>query len=166
MFAPHPELTGLIVTWFDTTLLKTPGRAPANPAPVSQQTTILETIDEPGGATKAADMLAQARKRDPTAILFSEGIVNLIGYEHLQDGDAKGAIEILKLNATAFPNSANTYDSLSEALAADGQSELAIQNAEKALKLLESDTTSSEERRKGIRESAEQRLKQLKTASK
>ena len=50
----------------------------------------------------------------------------------------------------------------SDALAADGQTDLAIQNAEKALKLLESDTTDSEDRRKDIRESAEQRLKKLK----
>jgi len=162
MFAPHPELTGLIVNWFDTTLLKTPGHAPVNTARHPDDTSILETIDEPGGAAKAAEMLAQARKANPNATLFPEAIVNVIGYEHLQAGDNKGAIEIFKLNSTAFPNSPNTYDSLSDAQIADGQSEAAIQSAETALKLLESDKTDSEERRKLIRESAEGKVKQLK----
>jgi dienelactone hydrolase len=162
MFPPHPDLAGLIVNWFDTTLLKTPGRAPANPANASKGINVLETIDEPGGAAKIAGSLAQARKRDRKANLFQEPIVNLIGYEHLQEGDKKGAIEILKLNAAAFSNSPNVYDSLSDAYLADGQSGPAIESAEKALKLLESDTTDPENRRKLIRESAEQKLKQLK----
>jgi len=165
MFAPHPELTTLIVNWFDATLLKTPGYAPVNAAhPVPKQN-ILVTIDEPDGAAKASAMLAEVRKRDPNATPFTEGIVNLIGYEHLQEGDNKVAIEIFKLNTVAYPTSPNTYDSLSDAYVADGQSDQAIQNAEKALKLLESDTTDPETRRKGIRDSAEQKLKQLKSGN-
>ena len=35
--------------------------------------------------------------------LFPEFIVNLIGYEHLQAGDIKGAVEILKLNVIGVP---------------------------------------------------------------
>src|SRR5262245_31353747 len=31
LFKPHPELPGIIVHWFVTTLLKTPGHAPADP---------------------------------------------------------------------------------------------------------------------------------------
>ena len=165
MFAPHPELTEIIVNWFDTTLLKTPGHAPSNAENSASKQNILVTIDEPGGAAKASAMLTEARKRDPKATPFTEGIVNLIGYEHLQDGDNKGAIEIFKLNTVAYPNSPNTYDSLSDAYVADGQSEQAIQNAEKALKLLDSDTIDPEARRKAIRDSAEQKLKQLKSGN-
>jgi dienelactone hydrolase len=164
MFAAHNELPGMIVSWFDTTLLKTPGRAPASSAasrPPSKETAVLDLIDQPGGASKVAQMLAQARERDPKAVLFPENIVNLIGYEHLQAGDNKGAVEILKLNATAFPNSANVYDSLSDAYLADGQNDLARQNAEKALQALASDTRDPEDRRKLIKASAEQKLKQL-----
>jgi tetratricopeptide (TPR) repeat protein len=119
-------------------------------------------MDEPGGIAKAAEMLAAARKKDPNANLFPQGPVNIMGFDALQEGRIKDAIEALQLNVTAYPNSPNAYDSLSEALAANGQTDLAIQNAEKALKLLESDTADSEDRRKDIRESAEQRLKQLK----
>jgi uncharacterized protein HemY len=67
----------------------------------------------------------------------------------------------MKLNATAYPKSANAYDSLSYAHLADGQSELARQNARKALELLVSDTMDPQSRRDAIRDSAERKLKQL-----
>jgi hypothetical protein len=84
-----------------------------------------------------------------------------MGYERLQSGDIKGAIEIFKLNVAAYPNSPNVYDTQSDAYLADGQKELARANAEKALELLFSDTTDDQQRRDGIENSAEQKLKQL-----
>ena len=84
-----------------------------------------------------------------------------MGYEHLQAGDNKGAIEILKLNAEAYPNSPNVYNSLSDAYFADGQRNLARENAKKALALLASDTKDPEDRRNGIKASAEEKLKRL-----
>jgi len=163
MFAAHKELPGMIVGWFGITLLKKPGSAlKTNGTPLAAETVhALELIDQPGGASKAASMLGETRQRDPQAALFSEGIVNLLGYEHLQSGDTKGALEIMKLNATAYPNSPNVYDSLSDAYLADGQNDLARENAQKALSLLAGDTKDNDERRKAIRTSAEQKLKQL-----
>ena len=87
--------------------------------------------------------------------------MNLEGYEHIQFGDAKGAVEIMKLNLAAYPNSPNVYDSLSDAYLANGQKDLARQNAKKALELLSSDTTDNEQVRIAIRSNAEQKLKQL-----
>jgi tetratricopeptide (TPR) repeat protein len=145
------------------TLVKTPGSALAVSG-VSGKTRvpgILEEIDSAGGASTAAQKLSEARRRDPKANLFSEAMVNLLGYEHLQSGDNKGAVEILKLNAVAYPNSPNVYDSLSDAYLADGQKDLARENAKKALELLKSDTTDPEAQRKAIQESAETKLKQL-----
>jgi dienelactone hydrolase len=161
IFAAHKELPALIVDWYVQTLVKTPGSAPANAARRGDPPAILKLIDSPGGAEKAAQQLAAARQKDPKAKLFDEGLVNGIGYEHLQDGDNKGAIEILKLNASAFPNSANVYDSLSDAYLADGQKDLARENAKKALQKLATDTSANEEFRRGIQESAEGKLKQL-----
>ena len=163
MFPVHPELPGIIVDWYVTTLIKTPGRAPATkdaPA-IPAEVHILDQIDQPGGSAKVRQLLEQTRKHDPKATLFSEANVNFLGYDHIQSGDSKGAIEILKLNSDAYPNSPNVYDSLSDAYLADGQKDLARQNAKKALELLPSDTTDNEQRRNGIRASAEQKLKQL-----
>jgi dienelactone hydrolase len=166
MFEAHKELPGLIVDWFVTTLIKTPGSAPAVNAktPVVKTSNVLAQLDQPGGPAKAAQMLSQARQRDPKAVLFSEEIVNYIGYEHLQAHDTKGAVEILKLNVSAFPDSPNVYDSLSDAYLADGQKELALQNAKKAIVLLASDTRDPEDRRKGIKDSAEEKIRQLSSA--
>ena len=161
MFAPHKELSGLIVNWFDTTLIKTPGRAPENKALDTKSFKILNMLEEPGGPQNVTNMLADARKRDPNAVLFPETVVNLMGYEHLQSGDTKGAIEILRLNVTANPSSANTYDSLSDAYLADGQKKLARTYAQKAISVLAVDTNIPEARRKLIRDSAEGKLKEL-----
>lgn len=163
MFRVHPELRTKITDWYVTTLIKTPGSAPSDKvawsAPPAVQ--ILNQIDELGGAAQVAQKLAEARQHDPKVVLFSEDIVNVIGYEHMHAGDIKGGIEILKLNAQAFPNSPNVYDSLSDAYLADGQKDLARQNARKVLELLATDTTYPEALRNGIRDNAQQKLKQL-----
>jgi dienelactone hydrolase len=161
IFAAHKSLPAIIVDWYVQTLVKTPGSAPVNTARRSEPPTILKLIDSPGGAEKAAQQLAAARQNDPKAKLFDEGLVNMIGYEHLEEGDKKGAIEILKLNASAFPDSANVYDSLSDAYLADGQNDLARENAKKALQTLATDTSGNDAFRKGLQENAEAKLKQL-----
>ncbi len=163
MFKVHPELRQVIVDWYVTTLIKTPGRAPVDHRgwPTSPWPQILANIDLPGGVGQAAQKLTEARRRDPSAAVFPESVVNTLGYEHLQAGDAKGAIEILKLNATAYSQSANVYDSLSDAYLAAGQKDLARENARKALALLASGTTTPEALRKAIRDSANAKLQQL-----
>ena len=163
MFPAHPELIAMIVDWYVTTLIKTPGRAQAfkdSPA-IPPEVSILETMDQLGGAAKIEMKLHDARQRDAKATMFSEALANVMGYEHLLAGDTRGAVEILKLNAVAYPNSANAHDSLADAYLADGQRDLARQNAKKAIDLLASDTTDPEPRRKAIRDNAEQKLKQL-----
>ena len=103
---------------------------------VPQGAKVLSMLDQPGGATKVSSMLAEARKKDPKATLFPEAPVNVLGYEYMQSGDNKTAIEILKLNVEAYPQSANVYDSVSDAYLAAGEKELARENAKKALEML------------------------------
>jgi dienelactone hydrolase len=165
MFAPHPELLDFIADWFAATLMNQATKLPeGNGARFDPKVTFTLTDIDRGGASDIEKRLGEARARDPKARLFPEGIVNLIGYEHLQAGDTKGAIEILKLNAAAYPNSPNVYDSLADAYVAEGNKDLAAQNAKKCLELLASDTTDTEDRRKAIRGSAEQKLKELESA--
>jgi dienelactone hydrolase len=162
MFAAHKELPGMIVEWFNATLKNSPGPPATHAlAPASAESRLLDLADEPDGLHKAVQMYADARRADPTVVLFSQALINRFGYEHLALGDTKAAIEIFQLNVTAYPNSPNVYDSLSDAYFADGQKDLARQNATKALELLGSDTIDSARVRDAIKASAEQKLKLL-----
>jgi tetratricopeptide (TPR) repeat protein len=75
-------------------------------------------------------------KRDPAnAYVDIEAPVNTLGYRLMEMKRLEQAIEIFKLNVEAFPQSANTYDSLGEAYMNAGNKELAIRNYEKAVEL-------------------------------
>jgi pimeloyl-ACP methyl ester carboxylesterase/uncharacterized damage-inducible protein DinB len=162
LFKSHPELPGIIVDWFVTTLIKTPGHAPAEPL---ASASILNQIELPGGVAQVADQLADARHRDPEAQLFPEVVVTIMGYNHIAVGETKLGVEIMKLVVAAYPDSADAYDSLSDAYLADGEKDLARQTAEKALALLDSHAapasswSDTEERRKLIRDGAQDNLK-------
>jgi pimeloyl-ACP methyl ester carboxylesterase len=162
LFRTHPELPGTIVNWYVTTLIATPGRAPADSSSSSAlPVALLDEIETPGGPARAAAQLKQARLRDPQAQLWPWVVVNVLGYDHLQAGDMDAALEILKLNVLANPESADANDSLSDVYLAHGQKDLARHYAGKALALLASDTADSPERRNAIRDSAQSKLKQL-----
>ena len=164
MFKVHPELPGIIVDWFVTTLIKTPGHAPADTV---ASAAILNQIETPDGVAQATRRLTEARQKDPEAQLWPEVTVDIIASGHLREGDAKTAIEIFKLNLLAFPDSADAHYNLADAYLADGQKELARQYAEKALAMLDSHTAAlsswsdTEQRRGEIRRSAQQTLKKL-----
>ena len=64
-----------------------------------------------------------------------EGGLNTLGYKLLYRNKVSEAIEILKLNVEAFPNSTSAYDSLAEAYAIHADRELAIANYKKSLAL-------------------------------
>ena len=113
-----------------------------------------------GEFVKASEYFETERARDPKAYLFPEAEMNLAGYEALQAGNAKGAVALFRMNATAYPASANAQDSLGDGYVADGQPALALQAAEKCLALL--DGYHADERTKAaIRQSAEEKIKKL-----
>ena len=87
------------------------------------------------GVSEAVKAFQEARKRNDHSLDFSEQKLNRAAYGYLQGGKVKEAIELFKLNVTAYPNSWNTYDSLAEAYLADGNKELAIFYYEKSLEL-------------------------------
>jgi dienelactone hydrolase len=166
MFAAHPELPGMIVTWFNATLRNSPAPPATHAvAPPSAESRFLALADESDGLHKAEQMFADARRDNPTAVLFPEAVLNRFGNERLETGDTKAAIALFQMNVTAYPNSPNVYDSLGDAYLADGQKDLARANAKKALALLASDTVDSPRRRDDIRQSAEDKLKQLGTSA-
>jgi tetratricopeptide (TPR) repeat protein len=64
-----------------------------------------------------------------------ETVINSAGYACLNDQDYRQAIQLFKLNTLLFPESANTFDSLGESYLKAGETEPAIKNYRKSLKL-------------------------------
>jgi hypothetical protein len=164
MFKVHPELPGIIVDWFVTTLIKTPGHAPADTV---ASASVINQIQMPGGVAEVTKQLIEARRKDRDAQLFPEITVSTIGQDHMRAGDPKSAVEVLKLVLLAYPESADANETLAEAYLADAQKDLARQHAEKALALLDSHSlpasswTDTEQYCGEIRRGAEKILKQL-----
>jgi CubicO group peptidase (beta-lactamase class C family) len=80
--------------------------------------------------TAAAELKAKDAKFE-----LREGDLNAWGYRLIEDGKVKEAIEILKLNASLYPESANVYDSLAEAYETAGDKAQAIKNYKRSLEL-------------------------------
>lgn len=107
--------------------------------------------DQPIEAPKKpiADLLRQSVQSDPLektkqkftawkadkAYSVSEEAVNGVGYELLRDGKTKEALTVFTLNAEAYPNSYNVYDSRGEAYKAIGDKAAAIQDYKKSIAL-------------------------------
>jgi dienelactone hydrolase len=161
MFQIHLELTNIIVHWFVTTLVKTPGHASADALAAAP---ILNQLQSPGGAIQVTQQLLDARRKDPQAQLWPEAGVDIIGEDFQRAGDLKNAIEVFKLNLLAYPDSADAHSNLADAYLAEGQKDLARQYAEKALTLLDSHKaplsswSDTEERRAEVRRDVESTL--------
>jgi dienelactone hydrolase len=163
IFAVHPDLPAAIVDWYVATLIKTPGRAltPTNAPAILPEVRSLDLLDQPGGPAKLTQMLSDARQKNPKELFIPEGVLEGVAYDYFRAKDMKGALEIMKLDAAAYPESPNAYDGLSDVYLAEGQKDLARQNAQKALELLPSDTVDPQNFKDAIKASAEQKLKQL-----
>jgi len=164
LFKTHRELPGIIVQWFVTTLIRTPGRAPADTVACAP---IIGQIEQPGGVARVTGQLTEARRKDPGAQLFPEITVSEIGQDYMRSKDSKAAVEVLKLVLLAYPDSADAHETLAEAYLADGQKDRARQHAQKALTLLDSHAvpasswSDTEPRRGEIRHGAEDVIKSL-----
>lgn len=162
LFALHKDLPTDIVTWLNNALSPHP-TIPATRAPVlaEHQNHFLNQVDDPAHTSKAQQLFAEAHQRYPKESIFSEPLMNQLAYEYLQSGDSKTAIALFQLNVSAYPDSPNVYDSLADAYIANHQTDLARQNAQKALDLLAHYSKYSEAQSKAIRDSAQKKLSQL-----
>jgi dienelactone hydrolase len=163
MFKVEKGLPPAILEWYKTTLWEA---SPAeNAKNASKPSAIMEFWDllvRPDGVARATKMYLDAKKKDPNVFLFPESSINFLGYQRIQEGKTKEAIEILKINELAYPRSANVYDSLGDAYLADHQNELALQYSEKALKMLAENPQGNAGGMQGIRQSAEDKIHKLK----
>jgi len=181
MFKVHPELPAIIVDWLVTTLIKTPGHAPAD---ALASAAILNQLWTSEGVARVKQQLMEARRRDPQVQLWPEVNVDIIGEDHVREGESERkagqlreakmqidtAIEIFKLNLLAYPDSADAHYNLADAYLKNGQKDLARQYAEKALAMIDSHKaplsswSDTEQRRAEIRSGVQDTLKELNAA--
>lgn len=93
---------------------------------------LLDIYDAKG--IKAGNEAYKKLKNDPVYDV-KENDMNRVGYQLLQNGKKKEAIEVFKINVEKFPKSGNAYDSLGEAYLADGDKKLAVANYSKSVEL-------------------------------
>jgi cytosine/adenosine deaminase-related metal-dependent hydrolase len=95
--------------------------------------TAMSQIFATRGFDKMRDVIVRIRGINPKSRLASEGYVNDFGYSLLNRKNYPGAIAVLRMNAEDFSKSANTWDSLADALFQSGDVPHAIENYTKAL---------------------------------
>lgn len=108
------------------------------------------------GIKAALDDYADLKKKfyGRAAYDFGEGSLNVFGYQLLENKDSAGAIQVFKLNAEVFPESANVWDSLAEGYWKAGDLKSAQLNYEKAL-TLDPANVNAKEMLKKLKESTE-----------
>lgn len=84
---------------------------------------------------KAIDVYYNIKDEKEYEYNFKESQLNILGYQLLQVGKTKEAVEIFKLNVEQYPDSYNVYDSLGEGCMMNGDNKLAIAYYKKSLKL-------------------------------
>ncbi|HEV3469460.1 MAG TPA: prolyl oligopeptidase family serine peptidase [Pyrinomonadaceae bacterium] len=114
-----------------------------NPRALSIGTALKRTIERQDVAA-AVKLYHELKRTQADRYDFSERELNVLGYELLGAGLVNEAVEIFKLNVEAYPGAFNTYDSLGEAYAAQGDKESAIKNYRRSLELNPQNTNAVE----------------------
>lgn len=86
-----------------------------------------------GTLDQLKDHYAKLSKRLGFTVLPPEQIVNLFGYQLLGQKKSDDAIAVFRYNVGLYPDSANVYDSLGEALEGTGQTKEALANYTRAV---------------------------------
>ncbi len=93
----------------------------------------LRTLLEKKGYTTSIAAAQEIQKQQ--GLKFKESGLNRWGYQLIDFGSTRKALEIFRLNVFLFPNSANAYDSLGETFAALNINDKAIENYQKSVDL-------------------------------
>jgi peptidylprolyl isomerase len=93
---------------------------------------LAKTLSEKGVEAMIAEFHNLKSAADPN-LYVSESQMNAFGYYLLNRRQVNEAIEVLKLNVEAYPQSANVFDSLGEAYMISGNKDKAIENYQRAV---------------------------------
>lgn len=101
---------------------------------VSIAETLSATIAS-SGIDSAVQQYADLKAAAPAKYNFDEDELNVLGYQLIKANKFKDGIRIFQLNVDAYPQSANTWDSLAEGYMDAGDKSQAIANYQKSLQL-------------------------------
>jgi len=96
---------------------------------------VLSATIASSGMDAAVNQYQELKATSAANYRFDERELNDLGYRLIRKNKFKEAIRIFQLNVEAYPNSANTYDSLAEGYMDNGENALAVANYEKSLQL-------------------------------
>ena len=116
---------------------------------------------ESSGISSAMDRFHAARQQDPDAPIFQEQTINQLGYQLVRGGRQQEAIAVFKANAELYPTSANTYDSLSEAYEAVGDSANAVRYARRTLEVAPAESRLPQATRDNLVRISNERIQRL-----
>jgi tetratricopeptide (TPR) repeat protein len=112
--------------------------APRIRAAYDNRTSIADTLAATiasSGVDQAVKQYHDLKSAGLATYNFDENELNALGYQLIKANKFKEAIRIFQLNIEAYPQSANTYDSLGEAYMDDGSKAPAIANYQRSLQL-------------------------------
>ena len=131
-------------------------RAAALPAPPTEEQLVQMALER--GVDAAIDSLSH---RHDTGWVDERMILSM-GYDFLEPGsDPRRAVRIFELLTRLRPQSADYLDSLAEAQIAAGEPARARATSQRVLEQLETDASLSEDQKAQLRDTAEQRLRDL-----
>jgi dienelactone hydrolase len=113
------------------------------------------------GAPQAVAIFEKFHKVERDRIFFREAQINVLGYQALNEGRVDDAIALFKLNTTVYPNSSNTWDSLSDGYLAADDRENAIKCMKKVLETIPDDTINNDQLKQQIKEKCERLLSEM-----
>jgi tetratricopeptide (TPR) repeat protein len=113
------------------------------------------------GIDTAAAVFEKFHELEPDRVFFTEMVMNITGYRYLQSGNTEAAITAFMMNTVVYPESANTWDSLSDGYLSAGDNDNAIKCMKKALEKLQTDMTTTDDLKDQIRRKCEHTLQEL-----
>jgi dienelactone hydrolase len=131
---------------------------PAERAPRSIAEFMVALVEDGAGAVATAYREEWKRLGAPP---IPEAVLNAAAYGVLLEGRTKDAMGMFELNVEVFPGSANVYDSLGDACIQAGDTKRAKELAVRTLAVLETDSSLTPERKKLIRDAAEDKLRRF-----
>ena len=131
-------------------------------APRVNKTTTVPAEDlEAGRIDQAVAAYKKLQAANPSDPSLSEARFNEVGYEFLGKKDYAKAIAVFRLNTELYPNSANPYDSLGEALEASGDKAGAIAMYKKCVETAEKPGAEAQPQAASSKAHSMERLKAL-----